>query len=121
MFTSLLLAVIFLVPSPILTVPIVMAAPDPKSAWIDALAQCESEGSTTIKVLDTNHKFSYSVLQFQMATWLKYGKDFGTTKENIYDAGLQKSVARSMLDAGGADNWYNCNNELTKTIGAYPK
>jgi len=68
----------------VLTVPI----PDTKSIWISHLADCESHASTTVKVLDTNGKYSYGLLQFQMQTWLAYGKSFGATRENIFDAVL---------------------------------
>lgn len=100
-------------------VPVVVApaVPDTKLVWIRKLEACEDPtGNTTIKILDVNDKYSYGVLQFQMATWLSYGKKFGTTADNIYDKTLQESVARSILDAGGWHNWYNC----TKKIGSYP-
>ncbi len=95
---------------------------DAQTLWIQKLGnECESMGSTTVRVLDTNGKYSYGFLQFQMATWLGYGKQFGATKENIYDAELQKKVARYMLDnpkeTGGWKNWYNC---TTQKIGPYP-
>ena len=57
--------------SPVLTVPIAPYV-DTKQVWIDALANCESGGDPTIKVWDTNDRWSYGLLQFQMATWLTY-------------------------------------------------
>jgi len=63
-----------------------------------------------------NDKYSYGVLQFQMATWLSFGKSFGTTADNIYDKSLQETVARSMLDNGGWRNWFTC----AKKTGTYP-
>jgi hypothetical protein len=114
-FLVALLMTVNLTPS-VLTVPILPPDPDPKSIWIDALAQCESMGSTTIKVLDTNGKYSYGLLQFQMGTWLKYGG----TKQNIYDGVLQTKIARGILDDGGWGNWYNCGRIVRKTLGDYP-
>ena len=73
-----------------------------------------------MKVLDTNNRYSYGALQFQMATWISYGKEFGATKDNIFDVGLQEKVARSMLDAGGWRHWYNCGIRVQKEYGAYP-
>lgn len=115
-----MLLVVWAIPSPVLAVPITPVVPDPQLEWIEQLGNCESMGSTTVKVLDTNNKYSYGLLQFQMATWLKYGKDFGATKDNIFDPDLQKTVARSMLDAGGANNWYNCAHSVERKLGSYP-
>lgn len=100
------------VPLEVLTVPIA----DPQEIWIDKLATCESNASTTIRILDTNNYYSHGLLMFQMKTWLAYGKKFGATKENIYDGELQRKVAKSMLDAGGQTHWYHC----SKRIGNYP-
>lgn len=116
-----ILAVLLGVPAnpTVLSVPVAEAAPlatIEQFDWLHELEQCESTGSTTVKVLDTNDKYSYGVLQFQMATWLKYGKDFGTAANNIYDKDLQEQVALSILNAGGQDNWFVC----SKRIGNYP-
>ena len=86
---------------------------------MESLSECESGGSTTIKVLDTNGKYSYGLLQFQMGTWLKY-KNLGATRENIFDGELQKTIARSMLDAGGWRNWLNCSLVVKRSLGSYP-
>lgn len=59
-------------------------------------------------------------LQFQMATWLSYSDEFGTTKENIYDGELQKTVAIYMLNNGGWRHWYNCAKKVSKKLGPYP-
>lgn len=96
-----------------LTIPI--PPPDSKSIWIDALAQCESHASTTVKILDTDGYYSYGLLQFHQSTWLKFGKKFGATKENIYDGELQRIVARDMLDNGLRNQWFNCQ----KSLGTY--
>ncbi len=103
----------------VLTVPtqtFVEYVPDARDLWITKLGDCESHGSTTVRILDVNNKYSYGLLMFQMATWLHYGKDLGATRDNIYDPDLQRGVARTMLDAGGWKNWYNCANK----IGPYP-
>ena len=100
----------------VLTVPI----PNPQTQWLTALSNCESNGSTTVRVLDTNGRYSYGLFQFQLGTWLAYGKDFGATKENIYSPDLQWEVAKSMLDAGGWKNWWNCGRDVEKSLGVYP-
>lgn len=96
--------------------PVSEATSTPQSVWIDKLADCESNGSTTIKILDTNGYYSHGLLMFQMKTWLAYGKPFGATRENIYDGELQRKVAKSMLDDGGQGHWYWC----SKRLGDYP-
>ena len=103
---------ILTVPAEMMVVPI-----DPKEVWIDKLIACESGGNEKIKVLDTNGYYSHGLVQFQMKTWLSFGKKFGTTKKNIYDGELQKKVVRAMLDDGGWKHWYQC----SKIIGdEYP-
>ncbi len=73
-----------------------------------------------VTVLDTNGKYSYAFFQFQMSTWLSYGKEFGATRENIHDYFLQMKVARSMLDNGGQSHWRNCAEKVRKMYGPYP-
>ena len=94
--------------------------PDPKDAWLHQFAICESNASSTIKVLDTNHYYSYGLFQFQQRTWLAYGKEFGATKENILNPVLQYVVARKMLDEGGQNHWYTCSKQVTSLYGSYP-
>lgn len=57
---------------------------------------------------------------FQMATWLSYSDEFGTTRENIKDDELQQIVAIHMLNNGGWRHWYTCAKKVTKKMGAYP-
>lgn len=91
-----------------------------RAEWIEALASCESTGSTTVRVLDVNGKYSYGLLQYQMSTWLRYSQAYGTSPENIYDAALQRTVAMHMLDAGGWRNWTNCALKVEARMGPYP-
>ena len=95
--------------------PKALSVPDDKTIWIEHLAHCESSGDPTKTTLDTNGYYSRGLLQFQMATWLSY-KHLGTTKENIYDADLQRKVARYILEKGGEMNWATC----VGKIGHYP-
>ncbi len=44
------------------------------SSWLEILADKESGNRADIRVLDTNGKYSYGCLQFQMETWLGFGK-----------------------------------------------
>lgn len=85
-----------------------------------ALGMCESSWRPHIRHLDSNNYYSYGVFQFQMATWLSYGKKFGATKKNIYNAELQEKVAISMLDKGEFWHWKNCVKKVTKKLGPYP-
>ena len=115
LFTASMNLSVLNLPPGILEIP-----PDPKEIWIDALADCESSASSTIKVMDTNGKYSRGMFQFQMGTWLSYGKKFGATTQNIYDADLQREVAKSMLDNGGSGHWYNCSKKVSAKLGEYP-
>lgn len=116
-FLLALLLTVNLTPS-VLTVPI-LDTPDAKSVWIDALHQCENQNDRP-RILDSNNKYSYGFVMFQMDTWLEFGKKFGATRDNISDDDLQETVARDMLDHGLWRHWYNCGKLVTKKLGAYP-
>ena len=98
----------------VLTVPV--ATTTPQEIWIDKLAMCESHGNDSAAIVDTNGYWSRGRFQFQLATWLHYGKAYGATRANIFDGELQEKVVREMLDAGGWRHWYNCG----KRLGPYP-
>jgi hypothetical protein len=94
--------------------------------WIDSLSHCESGHKENITVLDTNNKYSYGLLQFQLATFMGFGKQYGilplefTNKEGlllIHNPYVQKAIAREMLDDGLQRHWLNCVN----VIGNYPR
>lgn len=96
-----------------------------KEVWIESLHQCESQGRDEITVLDSNHKYSYGGLQFQLDTFMSFGKLYNilpeelTNKEGlllIHTFSIQKAIAREMLDDGLQKNWLNC----VKKIGYYP-
>lgn len=102
------------------TVPIVDPIEIKKQEWMFALAKCESGGNDTIKVWDTNSKWSVGRYQYQYSTWLKYSKRFGTTRENITNGELQDEVTRYVLDTTGSGDWYNCAKAIKKSLGEYP-
>jgi len=72
------------------------------------------------KIIDSNNKYSYGGLMFQMTTFLHYGHEGGilpewvdeTNFENyIYDKDLQTLIAEYMITIGVAKTtvgWYNC-------------
>jgi len=99
--------------------PPVLSVPDAKDVWIAHLHICENDVNKE-KILDSNDKYSYGYLMFQMDTWLSYGKPFGATMKNISDPVLQTRVARSMLDDGEFYHWKTCVRKTTKKWGAYP-
>ena len=97
-----------------------------QTEYLDKLEVAESNGSTTIRILDTNHKFSTGCLQFQDETFLTQGKKYGlvatSTKEAeplIYNCELQKQLAHKMLLDGGESHWLNSVRKLQ--LGKYPK
>lgn len=115
---------ILMIPSnpAILTVPVETVDPivTQKEVWMGALAKCESGGDPTIKVWDTNQKWSIGKYQYQYATWAKYATLFGTTKDNISDGDLQDKVTRYILDTKGTDDWFNCSKIVVSELGKYP-
>lgn len=104
----------------VLTVPIVVATTTPQQVWMKSLANCESTGSTTIRVWDTNNRWSVGKYQYQYATWLLYSEKFGTTRENITDGDLQDEVTQYILETKGYGDWWNCGRKTEKLLGAYP-
>ena len=107
--------------------PLFINAETPQEKWIEKLRQCESQGRDYITILDSNNKYSYGSLQFQLDTWLGFGKQYGflpkeftkaEAKLLIHNPHLQKAIAREMLDNGLDFHWKNCRD---KKIGyRYP-
>lgn len=76
--------------------------------WLDRLETAESQNNTMMVILDTNDRYSYGCLQFQMDTFLTYSKEYGITGE-MMDCGIQKELATKMIqgDYSAWSNWYN--------------
>lgn len=96
--------------SPTLSVPpMPVIEPPPVLAYLDRLIDCESGGKRDLKVLDTNGKYSYGTLQFQLATFNKYGEKYNLPHDDIMSRGQQIAIATQMLqERAGWRNWYNC-------------
>lgn len=95
-------------------------AKDSLDAWLTHLMEKESNGSSTVKVLDVNGAYSHGCFQFQMRTWLSYGKEFGATEANIYNCALQRQVARAMIEENPR-NWKHWGyTVLQKGVGLPP-
>ena len=122
---AVLFALVLATPPPVLSVhtlfPAEPYATEEQLLWVSELAKCESGGNDSVVVLDTNGLYSRGRFQFQLRTWLAYGKKFGATKENIFDGELQEKVVIEMLNNGGAGHWYNCNKIVVKKLGVYPR
>lgn len=96
-------------------------------AWINGLIQKESSGQTNIKILDTNNRYSYGCLQFQMPTFIAYGKRYGFisgTEANleslIMSCSLQKAIAKKMI-LDDSDNWRHWYHSVyTRGLGLPP-
>lgn len=88
---------------------------------IKDLIQCES-GGKNIKIVDTNGYYSYGILQYQLATFRKYGEKYGliekglTNKELrilIMDKNLQIRLTEKILEEpNGWTHWLNCWNKI---------
>ena len=110
----------------LLLIPGVTLATTVQDDWIEALHQCESQGRDYITILDTNNKYSYGGLMFQLGTFMSFGKKYNilpdelTDKEGlllIHRYSIQKAIAQAMLDDGLDYHWKNCRD---KKIGPYP-
>ena len=83
------------------------------------LAEEESGTQDNIRVLDVNNKYSYGRLQFQLGTFMQYGKLYGILPDELTEAEgrllihnpkVQKAIARLMIENGLACKpvgWYN--------------
>lgn len=87
--------------------------------WLDQLGEYESGNRPDIKHLDVNGRYSYGCLQFQMGTWLAYGKSLGATESNIYDCSLQKRVAHQMITEKYS-NWRHWSYTVQSRMGVLP-
>lgn len=80
--------------------------------WIDGLISKESEGKEHVKILDSNNKYSYGCLQFQLDTFREFSQryklfpdvEMGEYENLIYDCNLQKKLAKEMIKENH-DNW----------------
>lgn len=75
--------------------------------WIEQVRWEESRGHDMLVILDTNKKYSYGCLQYQMATWNYYSKKYNVDAE-IMDCDAQKEVTRNIIkyEKDGHRNWY---------------
>lgn len=75
--------------------------------WIEQVRWEESRGKDMLVILDTNNKYSYGCLQYQMATWNYYSKKYNVDAE-IMDCDAQKEVTRNIIkyEKNGERNWY---------------
>jgi len=90
---------------------------DPLSKWIDKLSIVESGGRPGIKILDSNNKYSYGCMQFQMDTFRSYVRKYDLLPEAedlelenwIYDCEFQKYLAHRMIseDPRNINHWKN--------------
>lgn len=88
----------------------------PIDIWLDGLAWYESQNHADIKHLDSNNRYSYGCLQFQMETFSSYIKRYGllpNAEEGeyanwIYDCDFQRDLAKRMLaeDRNNWQHWY---------------
>lgn len=95
-----------------------------KEEWIEDLHRCENRFKVE-KILDSNNKYSYGDLMFQLDTFYSFGQKYGIlpsemskweAKLLISNPSIQRAVAREMLDDGLQRHWLNC----VKKIGNYP-
>lgn len=75
--------------------------------WIERVRWEESRGKDMLVILDTNNKYSYGCLQYQMATWNHYSKKYNVEGE-IMSCDAQKEVTRNIIkyEKDGWRNWW---------------
>lgn len=109
-------------------VAVTSAAVSPLDAWLEKLAEKESNHRERIKVLDVNGRYSYGCLQFQMATFKSYSTRYGLVdaatvtdwEELLYDCSLQKKIAKRMIQEKNS-NWRHWGyTVLQKGVGLPP-
>lgn len=100
---------------------------DKLDAWIDGLITKESNGRTGLKILDVNGHYSYGCLQFQMPTFIAYGRKYGVIsgyEDNlgslIMSCKTQKTIAKRMIldNAANWRHWYT--SVALKNLGLPP-
>ena len=87
--------------------------------WVSRLIDDESNGNELVVVLDTNNKYSYGCLQYQMDTWISAAKKFGVDAE-IMDCDAQVYVTKELIKDNYKNwqKWYT--SVTTKTSGKPP-
>lgn len=97
--------------------PCLSLASSAQDVWIEALHQCESQGRDSITVLDSNNKYSYGGLQFQLGTFMSFGKKYNILPKEfteaegkllIHNISVQRAIAKEMLDDKLSYHWANC-------------
>ena len=94
--------------------------------WIDQLAEAESGNDPELKILDTNRKYSYGCLQFQLSTFRQYSREYSLFKDSavnlrkeIYNCESQRKLAALMI-RDDYENWRHWRNTVKK-IGKPPR
>ncbi len=87
--------------------------------WIDRIEWEESRGEKMLVILDSNDKYSYGCMQYQMDTWIGDSKAYGV-KGEMMDCAKQKQLAKLTImhePDKGWKRWYNS----TKKVGLPPR
>jgi hypothetical protein len=100
---------------------------DALDKWMTLLAEAESGGDPTLKILDTNRKYSYGCLQFQFHTFRQYARQYSLfegledrdLRREIYNCESQIRLATQMIEEDYA-NWRHWRNTVKK-IGMPPR
>lgn len=87
------------------------------------LAQCESGGRSEITILDVNSQLSFGLYQYQLPTFLRYGKQYNILPFNIstsdallliHSPTIQTAITKDMLADGLQGAWRNCVAKINK-------
>ncbi len=88
------------------------------NAWLDRLEADESGGNHLKVILDSNNKYSYGCLMFQMQTFMSMSKKYNLSGE-MMDCKLQRALTKAAIK-DDYKNWTNWRNSVTKKTAGYP-
>ena len=110
---------IFVVEAPLLTNGQILELEEKTSLGgiLEDLGVCESSNREDVVIIDSNGYKSYGKYQFQLYTFMEFGKKYDflplditevQAREAIMDNELQEKIAFNMLKDGLWKHWKNC-------------
>lgn len=79
---------------------------------IDKLAQCESQQTPDLRIIDTNGKYSTGWLMFQDATFEYFGEKYDLPHDDIWNPEQQIAIAQKMIENGYWYHWRICGKKI---------
>ncbi len=83
------------------------------TTWLDKLQKAESESNPMMVILDSNNRYSYGCLQYQMDTWIGDSRTYHIRGE-MMDCSKQRQLARLTVENEPKDGWRRWYNSVAK-------